>query len=358
MAVFKKFRGKRIDAKDKNWDKGTWYIWKRIKGAIIHKSLPEARTKQQAEEAERAIINERFNRRYGGPDNTTFVDFGRGRYTRFCEHQNANIGAKRLYIETLCKAFKGKSLIDITPQDCRDVQAKLRKGTLSDSSVNRIMSTASRMFSLACEEGILDRNPMQYVKTLKEPQPRSRLLTVDEKERLWKELEKDTLLLQIVTLAINLPLRRGQLLALTPDAIDWQNGQIFTIGSKGRQARTVPLNSTALTTLKLMNENGHLPFPLRDFRKRWHRALIAAGVNSKNGKRGENFTFHDLRKEFASELIRKNVNPNIIQKLFAHSDMSITNVYMHSEMDDLKAAVNTLDATDVQPTQNIEGLPN
>jgi integrase len=101
-----------------------------------------------------------------------------------------------------------------------------------------------------------------------------------------------------------------------------------------------------------------LPFPLTDFRRRWQRVMVASGINKKDGKRGENFTFHDLRKEFASELIRKNVNPNIVQKLFAHSDMSITNVYMHSEMDELKAAVNTLDATELQHTQEIDGPPN
>jgi integrase len=110
---------------------------------------------------------------------------------------------------------------------------------------------------------------------------------------------------------------------------------LFVIASKGRSSRQIPLNTTAVATLREMYQSGNLPFPLKDFRKRWWRALRSANIS--------NFTFHDLRKEFASELIRKNVNPNIIQKLFAHSDMSITNVYMHSEMDQLKQAVNTLD---------------
>jgi integrase len=100
-----------------------------------------------------------------------------------------------------------------------------------------------------------------------------------------------------------------------------------------------------------------LPFPLKDFRKRWKRTLVSAGINKKDGKRGENFTFHDLRKEFASNLIRNNVNPEIIRKLFAHSDMSITQVYMHSDFDELSNAVNTLNpsnsedgATESQPS--------
>lgn len=357
MSVYKRFNGKRIGPKDKNWNRGTWYVWKRLNGKSIHKAIPEARTKDQAEIAERHIVENAFNKRYGVAQATGFVEFANGPYTRYFESVNTNIGAKRLYVQRLCAAFKGKTLDAITPQDCRDVQTKLRKET-SNSSVNRIMSTASRLFTLACEEGILDRNPMQFVKSLKEPAPRSRLLTVEEKERLWSELRKDPLLLNLCVLAVNLPLRRGQLLAIKPDAIDFQNGLLLAKQSKGRSERILPLNSTALTTLRAMNAAQQLPFPLKDFRRRWSRTLIAAGINRKEGKRGENFTFHDLRKEFASELIRNNVNPNIIQKLFAHSDMSITNVYMHSEMDQLKQAVNTLDATNLQPTQNIEGPPN
>lgn len=358
MSVFKRYKRKRLSARDKDWSKGTWYVWKRLNGKIIYQSIPEAKTKEQAELAERKIIEAAFNRRYGVTDShTTFADFANGAYTRYVAQHNVNITAKTHYIVLLVARLGKLLLTEVSPQDCRDAQFYFRR-SMSDSSVNRIMSTASKLFSLACEEGILDRNPMQYVKMLKEPPPRSRLLTAKQKERLWTELEKDVLMFRLVTLAVNLPLRRGQILAITPDAIDLPNGLLIAGQSKGREPRVVPLNSAALHTLQAMIQDRMLPFPLKDFRKRWKPMLIAAGINSKDGKRGENFTFHDLRKEFASELIRNNVNPNIVQKLFAHSDMSITNVYMHSEMDQLKEAVNTLDASTLQAPQEIDGPPN
>jgi integrase/recombinase XerD len=334
VSVFKRYKGKKLTSKSKDWDKGTWYVWKRIEGKIIHRAIPTAQTKQQAEIAERAIIEEAFNKKYGVRNSIGFSAFANDIYIRYCEQNNINIGAKRLYVRRLCDAFRATDLSDITPQDCRDVQVQLKRNT-SNSSVNRIMSTLSRLFSLACEEGLLDRNPMQYVKSLKEPPPRNRLLTEKEKERLWKALAQDELMFRLVTLALNLPLRRGQLLAITPDALDLENGLLFAEASKGRDSRVIPLNSTAVTTLRLMREHGQLPFPLKDFRKRWFRALKAAKI--------EGYRFHDLRKEFASELIRKNVNPTIVQKLFAHSSLAITDIYMHAEMDQLKQAVNTLD---------------
>ena len=221
------------------------------------------------------------------------------------------------------------------------------------------MSTASKIFTLACEEGILDRNPMQHVRMLKEPPPRSRLLTAEEKERLWSELQKDTLLLRLVTLAVNLPLRRGQLLAITPDAIDLTMCCLLAPPSKGRNVRIVPLNNIAMNTLQLMVTECQLPFPLKDFRKRWKRVTVAAKINKEDGKRGENFTFHDLRHQLASELINQhNVNPETVRKLFGHSDMSITQVYMNADFETLQRALNTLDATNPQPTQEIDGPPN
>ena len=142
------------------------------------------------------------------------------------------------------------------------------------------MSTASKIFGLACEEGILDRNPMQYVKALREPPPRKRLLTASQKECLWKELGTDPLLYRLVVLAVNLPLRRGQLLALDEKVIDFENERVWVIHSKGRPPRLVPINATVTSVLRQMIAERQLPFPITDFRKRWHAVLIRAGINN------------------------------------------------------------------------------
>ena len=187
---------------------------------------------------------------------------------------------------------------------------------------------------------------MQYVKALPEPPPRRRLLNPKQKEALWAELEKDTLLYRLIVLAVNLPLRRGQLVAITEDVIDFENEHVFVIGSKGRPPRLVPLNATATKVLKAMIDEKQLPFPVKDFRKRWQTALRNAGINKTGGTREENYHFHDLRSYFASELIRRNTNPLIVQNLFAHSDMSITTVYAQTDDKLLLEAVKRLDEID------------
>lgn len=342
MNVFKKHAGKRVGPKDKNYSKGTWYLWKRINGKPIQRALKGATTKEQAEAAARKIIDKAFNQRYGIRDTiTTFDEFADGPYTDYYEQHNTNTANKKHYVKLLKDHFKNQLLTTITPQECRNLQVKLRR-TYAASTVNEIMSTVSKIFTIAGQEGIVDRNPMQFVPKLEEPPPRNNLLTAEQKKNFWEQLESDRLMLRLVTLAVNLPLRRGQLLAIEPEDVDFENDWLAVIGSKKRKPRIVPLNFMARKTLEAMIADSELPFPLSDFRKRWKRITVAAGINDKDGKRGENFTFHDLRKEFASNLIKNNVNPELVRRLFAHSDMRITQVYMQPDMGELSEAINTL----------------
>lgn len=356
MAVYKMFKGKRVDSRHKDYEKGTWYFWKRINGRAVQKALKDCRTLKQAEDAARKIEEKIFNQRYGLKDTvTTFSSFADEIYEPFVRKNNVNIHAKLRYITLLKDFFKGQVLTTITPNDCRLCQTRMEKISTSSSSVNRIMSTLSKLFTIACQESILDRNPMQYVNMLEEPEPRNQILDDKQWSALWDELNKDMLMRRLVTLAVNLPLRRGQLFALKPDSVDFDREIIWVIASKRRPARFVPLNFTAAETLKAMIADGQLPFPLKDIRKRWTRITVAAKINKKGAKRGENYTFHDLRKEFAKRLIQNNVNPELIRQLFAHSDMGITQIYMPPQMSQLHEAINTLNpesATDLQQSEN------
>ncbi|HMO82192.1 MAG TPA: tyrosine-type recombinase/integrase [Pyrinomonadaceae bacterium] len=353
MAVYKRYKGKKISSKHPAYATARWWVYKRIRGhGTIHQGVPEARTREEAELVERKLVKQLFDKAYGVTDIiTTFEDFVESTYRKYVEQNNVNKGAKKLYIKLLLKHFRSKALHTITPQDCRDCRSKLqygrnqrkKKSTLSPSSINRIMSTLSKIFSLACEEGILDRNPMQYVKALPEPPARKRLLTPAQKEAFWKELESDTLLYRLVQLAVNMPLRRGQLLALQENVVDFENQRVWVISSKGRPPRPVPINSTAASVLREMIADKQLPFPITNFRKRWSAILIRAKINKPGGTREENYHFHDLRTYFASELIRRNINPVVVQNLFAHSDMSITNIYAETDADLMLEAVKQLD---------------
>jgi integrase len=358
MSVYKRYNGTRINSEDTNWDKGTWYIYKRISGRRpIQKAIPEAKTEKQAQKAELAEIAKAFNKKYGDAEqNTTFHEFADTTYRNYIEQKNVNKKAKLTDLEVFLKFFgKEKLLVEIKVKDCRDLQYRLintptyRDGIRSPSTVNRTMSSLSKIFTLACEEEILKRNPMQHVAALDEPPPRQRRLTSEQKEAFWKEVVKDKFMFRIVMLGLNMPVRRGQILALKKADIDIESRKAFVISSKRQKPRSVPLNNAALHILSEMCsevEAGHLITykgkPIHDFRTRWEKLLIRAKINKKDGTREENFHFHDLRTELASTLVRNNVNPEIIRQLYDHSSMQITQGYIDTEEEMLYDAVNSL----------------
>lgn len=159
MSVFKRFRGERITSSHPAFAKTRWWIYKRLNGKVIHQAIPETHTRREAEVAERQIIKAGFDHNYGLTDTTTTLTrIIETKYRPHVEQNNVNKGVKGLYIRLLLGHFKKQTLSSITPQDCRDSHPsqnrknkRKKESELSPASINRIMSTLSKIFSLACE---------------------------------------------------------------------------------------------------------------------------------------------------------------------------------------------------------------
>lgn len=53
--------------------------------------------------------------------------------------------------------------------------------------------------------------------------------------------------------------------------------------------------------------------------------------------------FHDLRHTFAMRLIEKNIDIVVAKELMGHADISTTMIYVHSDADRKKNAINVID---------------
>lgn len=355
MSIYKRYGGKKVTAKHPNYSKATWYIYKRIRGQKpIHRSIPEARTREDAETIERVILDRVKNQKYDLQDETGFNEFVDTVYVPYVYLNNENVYVKEIFIKELKKHFGGQALSAITDRDCVVYQYKRLRapkrggGRRSNSSVNREMSTLSKIFSLAKRHKLIRENPMSEVGKLKEPPPRKRDLTPEQRQAFWREARKDFLLYHLAILSCVIPARQGQLKAISPEDIhgDW----VQVIKSKKKDERGVPLHRLAKKSLEELQGAGMLPFPIRDFRKRWKAAFINSGINKKGGTREENFHPHDLRHVFGSSLIEEQVNPYVVQELFAHSDMKTSAIYISNKPHHLLEAVNKI------TIQELEGI--
>ena len=96
MAVYKRYKGKKISSKHPAYAIARWWVYKRVKGyGTIHQGIPEARTREEAELAERQLLKQLFDKSYGITDTTTtFESFVESTYRKYVEQNNVNKVAK------------------------------------------------------------------------------------------------------------------------------------------------------------------------------------------------------------------------------------------------------------------------
>ena len=79
------------------------------------------------------------------------------------------------------------------------------------------------------------------------------------------------------------------------------------------------------------------PLSARNLQRHFKRLLERAGLS-------KSFRFHDLRRTCATLLLGQGVNPEFVQELLGHADISLTlNVYSHVLPDMGDAAAGAMD---------------
>jgi len=139
-----------------------------------------------------------------------------------------------------------------------------------------------------------------------------------------------------ILLSMNTGLRRGELLALRWECIDFKR-QILTVEggtARSRQTRQLCLNEQATRVLNRWREQasgGYRVFETRtSFKSAWAKLLKRAQITR--------FRWHDLRHHFASRLVQKGVPLNTVLDL-GHSSVAMSLRYAHLAPDQRREAV-------------------
>ncbi|MCJ8295224.1 MAG: site-specific integrase [Colwellia sp.] len=256
--------------------------------------------------------------------------------------------------EKTIKAFESSfpTLMDYQLSDINAWEIeKWRNKRLTDgvkpATTNRQINTIKGCLSRAVEWGAIDSHDLSKVKTLTVDNSKVRYLSKDEEARLRENLQTcDTDFLEaIVILALNTGMRKGELLSLEWNHINFDN-KIVTIdfqNAKSGNTRHLPLNTQAFNTLKQwQQETDGIGFvfkdknnaQLKDFPYVWGALLDEAQIT--------NFRFHDLRHHFASKLVMASVDLNTVRELLGHSDLKMTLRYAHLAPEHKAAAVNLI----------------
>lgn len=142
----------------------------------------------------------------------------------------------------------------------------------------------------------------------------------------------------IIWCALYTGLRRGRVLGLRWDQIDWDNRQIVYIGKDGAP-NSVPLVEPLADILRNLPHTCEFVFtrrgyPIRDIKAAWSAAFARSGIPYRN--------FHALRHTTATWLLRQSGNLKLVQSVLGHRTLSVTTKYAHLVNDDSACAMNSL----------------
>lgn len=307
---------------------------------------------------------------------STLLEYIEDHYT---DHALAKLknGAKSVArVKAIWKPLLGKRMADITASDVDKQRNKRLLAGIAPATVNRDVAALSGVFKHWCDNTAAAVHPLAGQEALDVPDDETvRYLSPAESKRLRAALaERDTeaaaarsrankhraerdykLMPEIVgysdhmtpmvLLSLNTGVRQGELFSLAWESVDMRLKTISVLArhSKGNATRTIPINAEALTVLTAIRptpaEGLVFKSPINggrfnNVKKAWAEITKAAKL--------PDLRWHDLRHDFASQLVMRGVPLFTVQKLLGHANSRMTQRYAKLAPSTLADAVNLL----------------
>lgn len=217
---------------------------------------------------------------------------------------------------------------------------------LSPNTVRRRVHAIGSWSDFMVRQGLLATNPARDLPLPPRERKLTRVPTPEPCERLLCAARTPLERVAIWLLATT-GMRRAELVGLDFEDIGSEGTEIRVMG-KGRRERLVPLPLRCQDVLHeyvahrggrdgplLINRAGKR-LGLTSLRRLFCRLLRRAGLDQ------ECFTIHSLRHSYASMLVKAGVDLGTVRDLLGHSDISVTSVYVHSDLRSKRVAVEQL----------------
>jgi integrase len=379
MSTFKRWKGRIIKSQHPRYKQARWWYSFRLRNKRYTGSLPEARSKQDADEAERSIIGRLHKNRYGGQSkDVSFSVYVDQTFLPWSEENKASYRDDLSRSQELKAFFRDTPIQAIQTSDCKRLKRQLSRGKTprgtprKDATVNRYTDLLSAIFTRAIEDELRDSNPCTRMKKESEGGGRERSLTGDEYDCLLAAAVDDLAYMRApMVFALGTGLRRGEMLKLKIECVNLSDriAHVFAMDqtieippdcfviperkhSKNKYTRVVPLNrKTRAVLVDLVKDrpggdlvfskdaNGVDDYWLKaGFTRTCERSEITQGLFKAGG-----VSWNDLRRTFATSLRAHNVHEYDIKYLLGHSiDKGVTKRYARESLTSLRRAIETL----------------
>jgi len=317
----------------------SWYLDVRHDSRRIRKKITGARTKSEAVAAlatiKADILRGEFN--FKQEKKILFNDFAK-EYLVYARINKGSWKRDQVSLKNLNAFFVRFLLLKINPKHIEDYKIQ-RIEKVKPATVNRELALLKFMFSLAIKWKYVKENPVKEVKQFQERKIEMKILDRDEIDRLIHNSCDH--LKGIIILALNTGMRKGEILNLNWNDIDFNKLFIFIKTSKSGAARKAPMNDLVVDTLKRIKRESDYVFcspKTKEHIKDVKTAFKAACVRAKIC----NLRFHDLRHTAATYMVTGGIDLVTVSEILGHADIKMTMRYAHPTPENKRKAVNVL----------------
>lgn len=222
---------------------------------------------------------------------------------------------------------------------------------ISNNSINRKISSLNGFYKFLLKVKEIEVSPLVKHKALKVSKKLQVPFSETEINQVLEGIEVDSFTSSRDRLFVELlyvtGMRRAELISLTIDHLNLENGTIKFVGKRNKE-RVVPIikslevsiqlyleyrkrlleNLGIQTPLLFLTEKGNEVYPNLLYRK---VNEVFSMVSSKSKK-----SPHVLRHSFATHLLAQGANLQEVKELLGHDSLASTQVYLHNDINSLK----------------------
>lgn len=210
-------------------------------------------------------------------------------------------------------------------RDCR-----IQNGAAANT-IRLELAVLSNLFNIAKTEWGFEslNNPTEYMRTPKLPSGRTRRVTDKEIVTIIKNTESYELP-NILKIAIETGMRRGEIANLEWHHIDFIKRTALLPDTKNGEARTIPLTTSCIATLKSIprNINGRV-FSMSA------NAISRAFIRVCSRCELDDLHFHDIRHEAVTRFFEMGLNVMEVSAISGHKTLQMLKRYTHLKAEDL-----------------------
>jgi len=295
------------------------------KGIFVDRSLSERETFKDV--IDRYLKNETPKHKGAQAEELRLEKFKRDEH-KLCEYAMANLRTEHF-------------------EEYRDKRLK----TVKPGTIKRELNLLHSVIEHSRRRLALLENPISDVKR---PQVRDERITrfqQGEEKRLMTALDecRNEFIKPAVIVALETAMRRGELLFLKWDDVDFTAKAAQLHDTKNGEHRDVPLTKVAIAELKMMKKTRDqklkedkiisldqrvFPISAESLKNAWERARKRADL--------EHFNFHDLRHEAISRLFEAGFDAQVVRAVSGHKDMQSLKRYVNLKAGDLAKMIDRI----------------